>query len=721
MKVACRLGTEVPALPLRLRHAIPPRWALAALAVTCTAASPLWAQSTSSATAAPRVTVTGAPLEGGERTAEIGLLGKTELINAPFSMTTYGSRAVQNEMARTVTDLMINDASIRVPAAADGVYDNFTIRGFQSTSASHSLGGLYGVLPIQRMGLEGMERIEIIKGPTMLLTGAGPFGYSGGATNFVPKRANDPLTQVDAGISGRGQFALHADVARRFGPDDSTGLRVNAVYRDGPTATDDQSERFGLVTAALDWRGDGVRVSFDGGIQDYTIDRPTLGMTISPGIDVPTAPDAGANPFPSWTQAYAKDYYGVVRAEANLTPTVVAFGAVGARRGTSYVINAYTNIDDSAGNSTVYPSFEPYTATTQVSANAGVRGTLQTGSVSHRLAAMASAMRWHTGYTYTLDDYSFSSNIYNPSNGNVPDSFFQSSHYAPRAANYVDSGVSVADEIGMLDDTLLLLVGARYQSFQVDQFDVFSGAQVSSYDRSKTSPSFGVTFKLQPLLSLYANYMVGLSPAPVAPLYAANPGEMFAPIETKQVEAGVKWGWDRGFATMALFQIEQPSGYLDSNNVFVMAGEQRNRGVELNVTAEASPGVRVNASASWIDAVLTQTADGLQNGNTAPGVPRGGATLGGEWDLPMAERLTLLGRVIYSSNQYVDADNTQRIPSWTRLDLGVRWIFDVERHPVTLRLNVLNVLDSAYWASAFNGMLGLGTPRTVAFTASTTF
>lgn len=425
--------------------------------------------------ALPRVTVTGAA-DGLPRKAELGLLGTLSALEAPFSITGFDAQRVQNEMARTVTDLMVNDASMRVPAAADGVYDNFTIRGFQSTTSSHSLNGLYGVLPLQRMGLEGMERIEIIKGPTMLLTGAGPFGYAGGATNFIPKRAADaPLTAASLEVSGRGQTGLGVDVGRRFGPDESVGLRVNGIYRDGRTATDDQSERFGLATMALDWRGSGARATFDAGLQDYTIDHPTLGMTISPGIDVPAAPAAGSNPFPNWTQAAAKDYYGVLGGEVDLAPSVVAFAAVGARRDTSHVINAYMNIEDSAGNATVYPSYEPYAVSTHLSANGGVRGSFVTGQVTHRLAAMASVLRYQTGYTYTLDDYSFVSNLYNPVNGNVPRSFFDSPNYAPKAADYADSGVSVADEMAFLDGNLRVLVGLRYQHFEVDQFDVFTG------------------------------------------------------------------------------------------------------------------------------------------------------------------------------------------------------------------------------------------------------
>ncbi len=35
--------------------------------------------------------------------------------------------------------------------------------------------------------------------------------------------------------------------------------------------------------------------------------------------------------------------------------------------------------------------------------------------------------------------------------------------------------------------------------------------------------------------------------------------------------------------------------------------------------------------------------------------------------------LTLTGRVIYTASQYYDLANSQKIPDWTTLDLGLRY------------------------------------------------
>jgi iron complex outermembrane receptor protein len=671
----------------------------------------------------PSVGVEIETLPGGHnaRTTAQGLLGNQDAMNTPFAASSYTAAAIQDQHARTVTDLMANDPSIRLPGAADGVYDSFSIRGFQGSTASHSLNGLYGVLPNQNMALHGMERAEIIKGPTSLLTGSGPFGYAGGATNFVPKRAaSAPLTAVTVEVSGRGQTGLHLDLGRRFGQTQALGARVNVHARDGATAIDGQSERLGLGVIALDWRSTSARLALDAGVQSYTIERPTFGMTIAPGIAVPRPPVAGANPFPSWTQARSKDRYAVIGGEYDLSPETTVFGAIGRRSADSHIPNAYTNIDDAAGNTTVIPSFEPYRADTRLSLNFGARTRLRTGPVSHNLAAVASLLRYEVGYSYTLDDYSFSSSIYQPVDGSVPAAFFASSRHAPRAASYEDSGASLADRMGFFDERLQLLLGLRLQRFKVDSYDVFSGDALSRYDRRKVSPSAGVVVKLRPSLSWYTNYMVGLGSGPIAPSEADNAGQVFSPIKTEQVETGLKLDWGGGIATLSLFQIEQPSGYTDSiSNLFKVAGEQRNRGLELSAIGELTRGLRLSGGASVIDARFTQTDGGLQNGKAVPGVARLGVNLGAEWDVAALPGLTLTGRVIHTGRQQVDPDNTQRIPAWTRLDLGAR--LALAGAPVTLRLNVNNAADRSYWASSFGSRLTLGAPRTVTLSATATF
>ncbi len=75
--------------------------------------------------------------------------------------------------------------------------------------------------------------------------------------------------------------------------------------------------------------------------------------------------------------------------------------------------------------------------------------------------------------------------------------------------------------------------------------------------------------------------------------------------------------------------------------------------------------------------------------------------------------LTLNAAVVHTGKQFVDAANTQSLPDWTRLDLGLRYATDIAGRKTTFRSNVVNATDAKYWAGAASfGTFTLGAPRT---------
>ena len=93
--------------------------------------------------------------------------------------------------------------------------------------------------------------------------------------------------------------------------------------------------------------------------------------------------------------------------------------------------------------------------------------------------------------------------------------------------------------------------------------------------------------------------------------------------------------------------------------------------------------------------------------------------------MPNVAGLSLNARALYTSTQYADGANTQEVPSWTRVDLGVNYAMRFMDRAVTLRARVDNVADKSYWASAGgypgSGYLVQAAPRTFVVSGTVDF
>src|SRR3546814_12752885 len=99
-------------------------------------------------------------------------------------------------------------------------------------------------------------------------------------------------------------------------------------------------------------------------------------------------------------------------------------------------------------------------------------------------------------------------------------------------------------------------------------------------------------------------------------------------------------------------------------------------------------GVQTCALPIFIDAKLRKTQGGVNQGNKPTGVPEYMLNANVEWDVPFLRALTLTGRVVNTGKQAANLTNTLFLPSWTRLDLGVRYVAVVGDRPLTLRAGV---------------------------------
>ncbi|MES2740030.1 MAG: TonB-dependent siderophore receptor [Pseudomonadota bacterium] len=670
------------------------------------------------------------------RGGRLGLLGNVNMMDAPFNSLNYTQALIQDQQARSVADVLQNDPSVRISRGFGNYQELYVIRGFAVNSDDVGYNGLYGLLPRQFVATELLERVEVFRGANTFINGAAPGGGGvGGAINLLPKRAsNTPLTEVTVGVQSGGQGVAALDIGRRFGPDNNTGLRINAVRRDGETGVDAEQRRLSMFSAGMDYRGRGVRLSADIGYQDHQLGAARPSVTAADGVAIPAAPDAGANFAQSWTRSNERDTFGTLRGEWDLGREVVAWAALGARRGDESNVLASPTVNGANGDATMY-RFDNQREDTVRTAEIGLRGKLRTGPVGHSVSATVSGFRLESRNAYALSDFfkPFQTNIYRPAASAAPaaDFFVGGILSAPLVTHKsILSSYAVADTLSLADEQVLLTLGARRQTIKDFSYDYNTGAETSRYDQSATTPMVGLVYKASSSLSLYANYIEGLQQGAVAAGNGANGqpvsnvGETLAPYKSKQREIGAKYDLGTLGVSAALFTTAQPSAYVQ-NNLFGAFGEQRNRGLELSVYGMPVRGLRLLGGLTLIDAEQINTAGGVNQGKDAIGAPDTQFNFGAEWDVPGARGLSLNARTVYTAAQYADSANAQRLPSWTRLDLGARYHVTVAGRNVTLRARIDNVADRNYWASAGGsanaGYLVLGAPRTVALSATVDF
>lgn len=658
--------------------------------------------------------------------AAVGVLGEKSLQDTPFSVGVFSRELMENKQARSLADLTKGDAAIGLMVEQSTAESWVGIRGIETDQYNGSkLDGLsYGML-FNELPLEHMERVEVLKGAGGFLHG---FASPGGTINYILKRAgNTPVRSVTAQVRDSGMILVHGDLGGRFGEGDAFGYRVNLVRETGDTVVDGGKQRRTSGSLALDWRitpdlvwqvdavsGEQLRHAANAWVTPSTTGTRAGGFS---GNARPPAPvDGDKRIAPKFGRIYTEfDTYGSDLSwqfapdwKFALAYRTTEFGRE-LMNGTDVLANAQGDYTVLAQNFS--GRFQSRHAQAMVS------GKLSTGPVRHEItlgvsrSAAEEAASWMGGGKYE-SAYLGPANLANPTD----------------FANPFTSPVSIADAKLEFDlvrrrelfasDTLHLgadwdlVIGLRHGRLQVKD---------AGYNKSKTTPTVAAVFRPIAGLSLYGSYVEALEQGETAPMTAANRGEIFEPLVSKQVEVGAKaegQGWG---ATAALFQLKKGLTYTTAANVFTQDGEARYQGLELAGNLRLAPQWLLTASAMWLDASNQKTDGGTLDGQRIRGVARQQASFYSEYRVAGLP-LTLSAGARYFGKRPVDTLGQWSVASVALLDAGARYETQLAGKGVTLRFNIDNLTDKAHWVMrAGRGTMMQGAPRTAKLSAQLHF
>jgi len=205
----------------------------------------------------------------------------------------------------------------------------------------------------------------------------------------------------------------------------------------------------------------------------------------------------------------------------------------------------------------------------------------------------------------------------------------------------------------------------------------------------------GIVYQPIEPISLYASYSRSFQATSIF-----SPAEP-EPERGEQYEVGVKADLsDQLSATLAFFDLTRsnlPTPDPDNPGLSIQVGEQRSRGIELNVSGEILPGWNIIAGYAFTDAEITED-NNFEVGNQLNNVPKNAVNLWTTYEIQSGNLQGLgfgLG-VFFTGKRQGDLANTFELPSYTRTDVAVFY----NRDNFRAAFNVRNLFDVEGFVSA---------------------
>lgn len=308
---------------------------------------------------------------------------------------------------------------------------------------------------------------------------------------------------------------------------------------------------------------------------------------------------------------------------------------------------------------------------------------------------------------------------------------------APKTGKREFYGWALVDSISTDQDRWQFIVGARKQMVKLTSYNTTTGQVRSVYKKGAVTPGYAIVRKVNDDVSVYANYIQGLSEGQIVSTYFENRGEIIPIRKTKQQELGVKIDSGKFTTTIAGFYIEQPNiqdtilttpatpstpGGTAPNRpgeIRKANGMQRSVGMEVNVFGEPTKGTRINGGFTWIHSKV-HTADELDN-TFVEGQPKFAAVLGIEQDIKSVKGLSVFAKGTYNSRVLAGSSYNFKTPSWFRLDMGAQYSFKAGNTPMKLHADVYNVLGRQYWEGRTSNRVTLAQGRSYALSLTAEF
>ena len=658
---------------------------LIALSCALAAATPVLAQPADQSSGwTSEIVVTGVREAYAEPAAVTGTRTATPVEKVPQSVQSLTRQLIQDQDLQNLTGALVNVSGVAPTSQAQTVLQPTLVRGF---AVNYFIDGMPTYQLPAGVGdpatLVQVERIEVAKGPTSTLYGGGTGAPLSGLVNLVSR---DPATgKLSASVGLRaGSFDTwggQADINLPLG--DSVAFRIAGMAESAGSFIDFvTSDRFAVFPSLLVKLGPDTTFVVRG---RYNKLKQTEYAGVPIELLEPTAlidreVYAGARDMPrttvenkAVTATLTHHFSDRVEASLSVNRTISSFNEWGTF--------PYGRIAGTVYNfgSAYLPSESKKTfATGTLTARVGdgpVKQTLLLGA-DYDTTRYFGAMYFNTAWA-TID---YANPLPAPAFGGNPPFFFDQNDQLKSFALFAQDQVSIGDRFD-------LTVGLRWTSLKVR-----SAVGVVTDERySKVTPRVGATFRVLDGVSLFAGYSEGFQGVVAGGFYGITP----KPETSQALEGGFKFKAPiKGLTgTASVYQVTRQNVLTSVPNTFFysQAGEQRARGVELDLIYEPVPAVSILFNYGLTDAEVTKDTT-IPVGDRLRAVPKHSGRLAGRYRFlrGAAKGLELGAGLTAISRRELTLPNTLTIGGMALVDAQVSY----DLGPVTLGVSGVNLLGS---------------------------
>lgn len=684
-----------------------------AVLTLCSAAPlalPAFAQETGTGARLDAITITG---------TRQAYRGDFKPMETPQAEQSIDAATLRASGALDLTRALDLSASVARQNNFGGLWNAFALRGFVGDENLPSNYLVNGFNAGRGFGgprdLSGIESVDVLKGPRAALFGR---GEPGGTVNLVTKRPTfRKAGELRLSAGSFETYRLDADWTSPLS--DTVAVRLVGFAEDAGSFRDTVETRKHGASPSLAWRiGAHSRLVYEleYSHQEIPFDRGVVALNGELGRipqsrflgepgDGPLKADARGHQL-EFQHDFSKDWSTLVGLTTRKTS-----------------LEGFSTEAELAANRQRLPvdgrtltrqrRFRDYDADYQV-LRGEVNGRFQLGGLQHRLIFGADTDRFENDQVFLRARApTLASNptpaqqqaidIFNPVYGSYP--LPTPTPLTNRLETQRSTGVFVQDQIN-LADRLQLRLGARYDDYRQTLEDRATG-RVSQQDKTRVSPQLGLVLQANEALSLYATYGQNFRPLSGADAR----GQGFEPNQSTSLEAGVKFTWGALDGTVAVYEVRQSNILVvDDPSALTLAaiGRARSRGLEFDLQGELAGGLSLWASYAYVDARTSNTFNDANFGIPVPAgthllnIPRHTLSLQLVKALAVAGRsLQLGGGLLHVSQRSGEFTTGFRLPAYT----VARAFAAYELAPsTTLRLDVDNLFDKAYYTNSFSAL-----------------